>query len=58
MINRTIFTHKIAILAVQETHLTAQMAESITTCFGKNLEIYSWNPSRITSKCRSSLHYK
>ena len=45
MINHTIYTHKIAILAIQETHLTPQMAETINTCFRKNLEIHFSTPA-------------
>ena len=40
MINKTIYKNKIAILAIQETHLSQQMAETIVTCFGKNLDIF------------------
>ena len=38
-INYTIRKNKIAILALQETHLDNEMAESIKRCFGKNFEL-------------------
>lgn len=45
MINYTIRTNKIAILALQETHLDDELAGSIKRCFGKNFELlYSSDP--------------
>lgn len=38
-INRTISDNKIAILALQETHLDHELLQNITACFGKRLEI-------------------
>ena len=38
-VNRTISTHKIAILALQETHLDPALLHDIETCFGKRLLI-------------------
>lgn len=38
-VNRTISTHKIAILALQETHLDPALLNDIETCFGKRLLI-------------------
>lgn len=38
-INSTIRTEKIAILALQETHLDERMLGDITRCFGKNFDI-------------------
>ena len=38
-INRTISDNKIAILALQETHLDHDLLQNITDCFGKRLEI-------------------
>ena len=44
-INYTIRINKIAILALQETHLNEEMADSIKRCFGKNFDLlYSSNP--------------
>ena len=45
MINKTIFKNKIAILALQETHLDQQMMETIVHCFGKNLDIFFSAPT-------------
>ena len=39
MVNKTIFNERIAILALQETHLDDSILEQIQTCFGRNLEI-------------------
>lgn len=39
MINYTIRTNKIAILALQETHLDDELAGSIKRCFGKNFKL-------------------
>lgn len=39
MLNRTIYNERVAILALQETHLDQQLLEEVRTCFGKNLEI-------------------
>ena len=45
MINHTIRKHKIAILALQETHLDEARASTIHTCFQKNLDLhYSSDP--------------
>ena len=38
-VNQTISTHKIAILALQETHLDPALLNDIETCFGKRLLI-------------------
>ena len=38
-INRTINTNRIAILAIQETHLDEHLLQQINTCFGTRLEI-------------------
>lgn len=38
-INRTISDNKIAILALQETHLDQSLLQDVTTCFGKRLEV-------------------
>ena len=39
MINHTIYNKKIAILALQETHLDQQLLEQVNNCFSKKLEI-------------------
>jgi exonuclease III len=50
-INYMIRTNKIAILALQETHLDNELAESIKRCFGKNLDLlYSSNPNSPRTK--------
>lgn len=47
LINHTIRKNKIAILAIQETHLDDELAESINRCFGKNFELlYLSDPER------------
>jgi len=38
-VNSTIYNEKIAILAIQETHLDQKLLEQVQSCFGKNLEI-------------------
>ena len=38
-INHTISDNKIAILALQETHLDHTLLQDVTACFGKRLEI-------------------
>jgi len=38
-INSTIRNEKIAILALQETHLDGRMLDDINRCFGKNFDI-------------------
>src|SRR5260221_260996 len=48
-INYMIRKNKIAILALQETHLNAEMVESIKRCFGKNFEL-------LYSSDRENLH--
>ncbi|KAH9962195.1 hypothetical protein BC827DRAFT_1155036 [Russula dissimulans] len=46
MVSRTLYKSKIVILALQETHLTQESAETICTCLGKNMEIlFSENPT-------------
>jgi exonuclease III len=40
MINRTIRSNKVAILALQETHLDEERASSIHRCFQKNFDLY------------------
>jgi exonuclease III len=50
-INYTLRKNKIAILALQETHLNDEMAESIKRCFGKNFDLlYSSNTNNPCSK--------
>src|SRR6266849_2697161 len=45
MINKTIRTNKIAILALQETHLDEERASKIHRCFNKSFDLhYSSNP--------------
>ena len=45
MINKTIRTNKIAILALQETHLNEEQASEIHRCFNKSFDLhYSSNP--------------
>ena len=45
-VNRTISEHKIAILALQETHLDGALLQDIDTCFGKRLKVLnSQNPT-------------
>ena len=39
MVNCTIYNERIAILALQETHLDEQLLEQIQSCFRKNLDI-------------------
>ena len=39
MVNRTIFNERIAVLALQETHLDDDRLEQVRACFGRNLEI-------------------
>ena len=39
MVNRTIYNERIAILALQETHLDQHLLDQVKNCFGKNLEI-------------------
>lgn len=51
MINRTIFNEKIAILALQETHLDQTLFDQVNACFGKNLEIIN---SPLPTNPRSS----
>ena len=51
MVNRTIYNERIAILALQETHLDQQLLEQIQSCFGKNLEIIN---SPLPSNPRAS----
>ncbi|KAI0264828.1 Endonuclease/exonuclease/phosphatase [Russula aff. rugulosa BPL654] len=41
LINSTIRTEKIAILALQETHLDEERLNDIKNCFSKNFDIYS-----------------
>ena len=50
-INRTILNERIAILALQETHLDEHLLEQIRSCFGKNLEIIN---SPLPSSPRAS----
>jgi exonuclease III len=46
MVNQTLNNHKIAILALQETHLDEQTADQIRSCFDKKMNIlYSANPN-------------
>jgi exonuclease III len=53
LINRTMRSNKIAILAIQETHLDNDRAESIRTCFGNCFELlHSSDPERPRSKAR------
>ena len=40
MVNQTLNEYKIAILALQETHLDQDAVESIRACFGKKMDIY------------------
>jgi len=51
MINHTIYNEKIAILALQETHLDQHLLEQVNNCFGKNLEIIN---SELPDNPRSS----
>ncbi len=45
MINKTIRTNKIVILALQETHLNEEQASEIHRCFNKSFDLhYSSNP--------------
>jgi len=39
MVNQTIYNERIAILALQETHLDQKLLDRVNSCFGKNLEI-------------------
>ncbi|KAH9069528.1 Endonuclease/exonuclease/phosphatase [Lactarius deliciosus] len=39
MINRTLNTYNIAILAVQETHMDWELLQNIRACFGRKMEI-------------------
>ena len=39
-LNRVINTHRIAVLAVQETHLTDELAASFETAFGSRLKLF------------------
>lgn len=39
MVNRIIHNERIAILALQETHLDQHLLDQVKNCFGKNLEI-------------------
>jgi exonuclease III len=51
LINCTMRSNRIAILAIQETHLDDSRAESIRTCFGNCFELlYSSDPERPRSK--------
>ena len=51
MINHTIRKNKIAILALQETHLDDNLVESIKRCFGKNFDLlYSSDPDNPRTK--------
>ena len=44
-INSTLRNNKIAILALQETHLDEEMAETIQRCFGKSFDLmYTSDP--------------
>jgi hypothetical protein len=46
MINHTIRKHKIAILALQETHLDERRASDIHQCFQKSFDLhYSADPT-------------
>ena len=46
MVNQTLNKHKIAVLALQETHLDQEMAERIRESFGKKMEIrFSMDPN-------------
>ena len=50
-INSTLRQNKIAILALQETHLDEQSVEAIERCFGKSFELqYSSDPENPRSK--------
>jgi ribonuclease HI/exonuclease III len=50
LLNKTMINERIAILAVQETHLNNDILQDVVTCFGKNLEIIaSADPVRPTS---------
>jgi exonuclease III len=50
-ISNTLYKHKIAILALQETHIDQQMMDQVRECFGKNLDILtSEDPSTPRSK--------
>ena len=51
MINRTIQNEKIAILALQETHLDEERLDQVRSCFGKNLDILN---SPLPSNPRAS----
>ena len=45
-INHTIRTNKIAILALQETHLDEELASEINRCFHRSFDLhYSYNPN-------------
>jgi hypothetical protein len=51
MINHTIRKNKIAILALQETHLDDKLAGAIKRCFGKNFDLlYSSDPDNPRTK--------
>jgi hypothetical protein len=51
LINCTIRTNKIALLALQETHLDKDRVESIRRCFGNSFELtYSSDPDRPAQK--------
>ena len=52
MINRTIYNEKIAILALQETHLDQNLLEQVNSCFRKNLEII--NSALPNNPCASA----
>jgi len=41
-VNKTISEHKIAILALQETHLDQALLHDINTCFGKRLMVLNF----------------
>lgn len=51
MVNHTIRTNKIAVLALQETHLDNKLAGTIKSCFQKNFDIlYSSDPDSLCTK--------
>jgi hypothetical protein len=51
LISKMIYKHRIAVLALQETHLDQEKTRQIRECFSKNLEIVtSEDPDDPTGK--------